>query len=103
QKKIGHNRLLLDEQAACVLDGAHWLHRATYWLYLGTGLGVKLPPAAKAVRMTIDGREIPISGTSEADFWFPATTGHRMPKVLLYWRYPSEIESLIEPRLAKPV
>jgi hypothetical protein len=100
-----HNRLLFDEQAASVLGGSHWLHRATYWLHQGTGagLGVMLPPGSSAVRIVLDGKEIPTLETVEGKYWVPATGLCRIRTLILYWRYSPDQEGLAQPRLAKPV
>src|SRR5206468_3199214 len=87
--KTRPSKLLLDEQTASVVHGDHWLHRATYWLYQGAGIGfgVTLPPGAKPVRITLDGKRIPTLETIQGKYWLSAAGTCRIRMMTLYWTY----------------
>src|SRR5207244_2380115 len=53
--------ILLLDQAAAILDGQRWAHRAICWLYheAGSELRFRLPSGAKLTSITVDGRLVP--------------------------------------------
>jgi hypothetical protein len=98
-------QLIYDEQAAAVVDGQSWLHRATYWLYPGSGTDVSLslPGGAALVRMLLDGREVSTAETPSGRYWLPVIGGSRTRRVTLYWKFAAGEESFDQPRFQKPI
>jgi hypothetical protein len=97
-------RVLLEEQAAAVLDGRHWLHQATYWLYQesGTHLGILLPNGATLRMASLDGSEItPLQAGSDR-LWLPLSGGSGLRALCLRWVFGGDREAFGSPRLEKP-
>jgi hypothetical protein len=96
-------KLLLDQQAAIVLNGRSWLHQATYWLYYSVrqDLTVSLPPGSTLVRSVIDGVDVAAAETEHGKYWLPARGAHRKQTLTVSWTFSSHQESLEKPRMQR--
>jgi hypothetical protein len=97
-------RIFLDEQAAAIGDGRHWIHWADYWLYheAGADLSVLLPNDAVFSRATLDGKEITPLQPSPRQLWLPLGDAAGLRRLRLYWTYAVDQEYLAQPNLAEP-
>jgi hypothetical protein len=99
-------QVCLTEHSAAVLDGRHWLHQATYWLYheASTDLGVTLPEGATIVGVDVDGTEItalqPEPGARS--LWLPLPGGMGARCLRLRWIVPRGGALLTRPKMGRP-
>jgi hypothetical protein len=100
-------QVFLTEQALRVVDGRHWVHQTTYWLYHegSTDLRVTLPGGAAVLGAAVDGSEvIPLPADPDgASLWLPLPGGSGARQVCLRWAFDGpEREGLDRPDLDRP-
>ncbi|MBV9125194.1 MAG: hypothetical protein JO112_17700, partial [Planctomycetes bacterium] len=97
-------RIFLAEQAATLVDGRHWVHQATYWLYqeTGTNLSVLLPAGASVLSLDIDGMDVTPLQPQAEHLWLPLPGPGGACTVHLRWMFSPERETFPQPNLAPP-
>jgi hypothetical protein len=94
--------VLLNEQAAAVVDGRRWLHQAVYWLF-GEGAAdvrISLPPGASALGVDVDGAPEPLPQPGPDRLRLALAAGPRI--VRIFWTFPDSLDPLPRPNLALP-
>jgi hypothetical protein len=96
--------VLLNEQAAAVLDGQRWTHQATYRLYheAGADLRLRLPQGAQLQKVLLDGSELMPLATRPAEVWLPLLGGGGAHRICLCWVFDAGSEPLVQPNLEQP-
>jgi hypothetical protein len=98
-------QVYLTEQVARVVDGRHWVHQATYWLYHegSSDLRVTLPARANVLGASVDGAEVaPLAADpGGGSLWLPLPGGTGARQVCLRWAFP-EGELIGRPDLERP-
>jgi hypothetical protein len=94
--------LLLDEQAAGVVDGWHWIHAATFWLYLqgSSDLRIAVPGGASVLAVTVDGLAHRVRATRPDQVRLALAAGPRSVRVS--WSFAEGKEPLDRPNLTRP-
>lgn len=99
-------QVFLSEHRAAVVDGHHWVHQATYWLYheASTDLNVTLPQGAVVLEAAVDGMAIaPLQPNPAAPaVWLPLPGGTGARRICLRWAFPSDEARLDRPNLNQP-
>jgi hypothetical protein len=97
-------QVLLVEQSAALLDGRHWGHEATYWLYYeaGTDLTFRLPAGTAVLTVTVDGHDVTPLQRDGKQLWLPLTGGSGVRVVRLSWTCDARRERLDRPNLDRP-
>src|SRR5262249_41573961 len=92
----GRILVLLDEQAAAVVDNRHWLHQATYWLYQEgeSALRLALPDGAVLVRAALDGKLVLLPYSDQTRHSLTLVDNDSPQVLRLWWRFKEEIERL---------
>jgi hypothetical protein len=96
-------QLFLTEQAAAVVDGRHWAHQTTFWLYheANADLHLVLPAGAAPQAVTVDDAPVtPLPSDPQTNgFWLPLSAGAGPRCVRLRWSFADGAESLERPNL----
>jgi hypothetical protein len=94
-------RVVLAEQAAAVVDGRHWAHQATYWLYheAGTDLTLTLPDGARVGAVILDDAEVTPLQPEANRLWLPLSGPVGAHTLRLKWSYDDPAELLHRPRM----
>ncbi len=97
-------RVLLNEQAAAILDGQQWTHQATYWIYheTGTHVRVQLPAGARLIDVAIAGKETAPLELPPTQLWLPLPGGSGLCDLRLRWVFGPEREPVAMPNLEQP-
>jgi hypothetical protein len=94
-------QVVLAEQAAAVVDGTHWAHEATYWLYheAGADLTLALPDGARVLEVILDHAEVTPLQPGPNRLWLPVSGPVGAHLLRLKWTYDGPSESLHQPRM----
>lgn len=94
-------QVVLAEQAAAVVDGQHWAHQATYWLYheAGTDLTLSLPDGARVLEVVLDHTALTPLQPEPNRLWLPLSGPVGAHRLRLKWTYDGRGESLDQPRM----
>jgi hypothetical protein len=97
-------QIFLDEQAAAIVDGRRWLHRAEYLMYheAGANLVIMLPQGSRLSRAALDGEPIAPLQIGPQQIWLPLIAGTSLRSLCLFWTFGEGIERLDKPILKKP-
>jgi hypothetical protein len=97
-------RVFLLDQEDAVVDGQHWIHQATFWLFHdgGTTLKFLLPPRIRVLSVVVDGVGVPPLQTEPEQLHLTLSGYAGARKVRLRWSYEEGAETLERPRLAAP-
>jgi hypothetical protein len=97
-------RVVLTEQASAVVDGRHWLHQTTYWLYkeFNSDLQVVLPSNARLLAVTLDDRPVATPRPEGGRLWLSLPGSAAAHRLRLRWRFNDNAETLERPLLTPP-
>jgi hypothetical protein len=100
----GPTQVVLAERSAAVLDGHHWTHQVTYWLYheAGADLSLLWPADVDVISVRVDGAAVTPLQPGPARLWLPLPGRSGARTVEIRWKVPSGAEPLAEPRLDLP-
>jgi hypothetical protein len=92
----------LVEHSAAVVDGARWIHRATYWIRHDnqTDLSFRLPAGTQLLALSVDGRDATLLQPAADRLWIPLSGGAGTSRVDLRWEVAEE--TLAQPNLDGP-
>jgi hypothetical protein len=101
---FGSVRCLLTEEAAAVVDGRHWLHQSTYWLYqdVNSDLQVVLPRGARVLSITLDDRPLATPRLEGGRLRMSLPGNAAVHCLRLRWMLDDDAESLERPLLEPP-
>jgi len=94
-------QVLLTEQTAAVVDGRHWVHQATYWLFYEAALdlNITLPANTRMLTATLDGTAIPHLQPEPGRLWLPLAGAAGAHFLRLQWVLDEEPTRFLRPRL----
>jgi hypothetical protein len=96
-----HLELLWAEQAAALLDGKVWTHRAEYLLFTepGTAASVRLPEGAMVRSVEVNGIPVPPIQQVAGTVWVSLTGQRGLRQLHVTWQFPQAREPIDQPCL----